>query len=203
MKRIIIILSLFLIMILSGCHNSIYVTNNNYSYNSYNETSETNISTATEIPQETIEKNTIIEEKIANKAEDNVTNNSSNNLNSLSESWNKITGEKLLKYSYFEDENIIRRENTIEKCNTVSGTITKIGKFVTGYIEIKNDELKKVSITAWLKDKDIEKLDVGDYVTIRGDIRYTTPTSEFWPHFISVGGSFDKQAKIVSYIKGK
>lgn len=84
---------------------------------------------------------------------------------------NELTANEL--GSVLQDTNPARQEQTVEKHGRVSGTVTSVKDYKTSGIEISiSDELDNaIWCTAYLEDPDIAKLDIGDRITLQGQVK--------------------------------
>lgn len=110
--------------------------------------------------------------------------------------------------SVLEDENPVRRELNIEKANTAEVIVTEIkwDNLDPSTVYVKFEEYPEIFVILYLSKKDTSRIDVGDIVTVKGNIKYYESNSSLWNHHIVIGDAIAVEpytfpAKLISISK--
>lgn len=119
---------------------------------------------------------------------------------------NRYLPPKYVDLSVTNDTNIFRIAEAIEKCNGLKGTVKDITKT---HLVLSDDKYPDILLVGYLSDSDMAKLDIGDTVYLKGDVRYIGETNEyeFYKHSVFIGNAIEysfllQYAKIYKLEKG-
>lgn len=117
---------------------------------------------------------------------------------------NRYIPPKYVDLSVTNDTNMFRIAEEIEKCNGIKGTVYSISKT---HLTIYDEEYPDILLIAYLSDSNMAKLDIGDTVYLKGEIKYKNYDDDFYKHAVFIGNSItfpfiSSHAKIYKLEKG-
>ena len=114
--------------------------------------------------------------------------------------------DKELDLTYIDDENPSRVRTSINSCNIATVTVEDFSKHIKGLFTGSIEGHDNIVVNVYLSEKELSKLDIGDVVIVRGNIKYYPSNSKYYDHYIVIGDaisifpiSFD--AKLVEIVQ--